>query len=64
MAMTPITREQRDEAELERLKGLMESLAEKLTTNFNSQLEAAFEQVGHQVDLLAATTERPSAVLH
>ncbi|UYG01774.1 hypothetical protein OCT51_11170 [Halomonas sp. LR3S48] len=60
MAMIPITREQRDEAELEGLNALMESLAERLNANFNDQIE----KVSHSVALLVATSERPTAALH
>ena len=58
--MIPITKEQRQQAEAERMEALLASLSERLTDSFTAQLSEA----GHSVALLVAQLDRPTATLH
>ena len=58
--MTPITVEQRQQAEREQMEALMASLSERLSANFTAQLSEA----GHNIALLVAQLDRPTATLH
>ena len=58
--MTPITVEQRQQAEREALAALLDNLSARLTDSFTAQLSEA----GHSVALLVAQLDRPNATLH
>ena len=58
--MIPITKEQRQQAEAEKMEALLASLSARLTDSFTAQLTEA----GHSVALLVAQLDRPNAVLH
>lgn len=58
--MTPITVEQRQQAEAEQMEALLASLSARLTDSFTAQLTEA----GHNIALLVAQLDRPNAVLH
>ena len=60
MSMIPITKEQRQQAEAEKMEALLASLSARLTDSFTAQLSEA----GHSVALLVAQLDRPHAVLH
>ncbi|APX94509.1 hypothetical protein BWR19_17095 [Halomonas sp. 1513] len=60
MAMIPITVEQRDEADRERMEALLVSLSDRLNANFSEQLE----QVGHTIALMMAQLDRPNSTTY
>lgn len=60
MAMIPVTVEQREEADRERMESLLVSLSDRLNANFDEQMA----QVGETVALLVAQLDRPRATIH
>lgn len=58
--MIPITKEQRDDADREKMEALLVSLSDRLNAHFSEQMT----QVGETVAALAAQLDRPRAVLH